>query len=69
VLDGNEVAVPAAWQAAVVVRRTNIFDDAHAMFDFSVDPLTGAPAFGQPLVCSKGALAWQFVPLCGWFSR
>jgi methionine-rich copper-binding protein CopC len=47
VLDGNEVAVPGAWQAEVVVRRTNVFDDARAMFDFSVDPLTGAPAFGQ----------------------
>jgi copper resistance protein C len=47
VLDGNEVAVPGGWQAEVMVRRTNIFDDARAMFDFSVDPLTGAPAFGQ----------------------
>ena len=32
VLDGNEVAVPGAWHAIVVVRRTNIFDDAQAAF-------------------------------------
>jgi hypothetical protein len=25
----------------------NVFDDARAMFGFSVDPLTGAPASGQ----------------------
>ena len=45
VLNGNEVAVPGAWHAVVIVRRTNIFDDAQAPFDFTVDPATGAPAF------------------------
>jgi len=44
-LGGNEVALPGAWHAVVVVRRTNIFDDAQAAFDFSVDPASGAPAF------------------------
>jgi hypothetical protein len=44
-LGGTEVALPGAWHAVVVVRRTNIFDDARAAFDFSVDPLSGAPAF------------------------
>ena len=45
ILNGNEVALPGAWHAIVVVRRTNIFDDAQAGFDFSIDPVTGAPAF------------------------
>jgi methionine-rich copper-binding protein CopC len=45
VLGGNEVAVPGAWHADVIVRRTNIFDDAQATFDFSVDPASGAPSF------------------------
>jgi len=45
VLNGNEVALPGAWHAVVVVRRTNIFDDAQAPFDFSIDPSTGAPSF------------------------
>jgi copper resistance protein C len=45
VLNGNEIAVPGAWHADVVVRRTNIFDDAEAGFDFAVDPASGAPAF------------------------
>jgi methionine-rich copper-binding protein CopC len=44
-LTGNEVAVPGAWHAVVIVRRTNIFDDAQAAFDFTIDPFTGAPAF------------------------
>jgi methionine-rich copper-binding protein CopC len=44
-LTGNEVAVPGAWHAVVIVRRTNIFDDAQAPFDFTVEPATGAPAF------------------------
>jgi methionine-rich copper-binding protein CopC len=46
VLDGNEVALPGAWSAEVIVRRTNIFDDAQAPFSFSIDPATGSPAFG-----------------------
>jgi copper resistance protein C len=45
VLSGNEVALPGTWHAVAVVRRTNIFDDAQAAFDFSVDAVTGAPAF------------------------
>ena len=45
VLNGNEVAVPGAWHAVVIVRRTNIFDDAQAPFDFSIDPATGSPTF------------------------
>jgi methionine-rich copper-binding protein CopC len=44
-LSGNEVALPGAWRALAVVRRTNIFDDAQAEFDFSVDAVTGAPIF------------------------
>jgi hypothetical protein len=46
VLDGNEVALPGAWKADVIVRRSNIFDDAQAGFTFTIDPATGAPAFG-----------------------
>jgi hypothetical protein len=45
VLSGDEVALPGAWHAVAVVRRTNIFDDAQAAFDFTVDPVTGTPAF------------------------
>jgi hypothetical protein len=45
VLGGNEVAVPGAWHAVVIVRRANVFDDAQAAFDFNVDPASGAPAF------------------------
>jgi methionine-rich copper-binding protein CopC len=45
VLDGNEVALPGNWQAVVIARRTNIFDDAMGTFGFTVDPSTGAPAF------------------------
>jgi methionine-rich copper-binding protein CopC len=45
VINGNEVAVPGTWHAVVIVRRTNIFDDAQAAFDFSVDPATGSPNF------------------------
>ena len=44
-LTGNEVAVPGAWHADVIVRRTNVVDDAQGSFDFSVDSVTGAPAF------------------------
>jgi hypothetical protein len=47
ILDGNEVAIPGAWHAQVIVRRTNAFDDAKADFDFSVDSVTGAPAFAS----------------------
>jgi hypothetical protein len=44
-LNGNEIAVPGAWHAVVVVRRTNVFDDAQATFDFAIDPASGVPAF------------------------
>jgi len=47
VLGGNEVAVPGAWHAQVIVRRQNIFDDAQGGFDFTVDPVSGAPAFAS----------------------
>lgn len=47
VLNGNEVAIPGAWHAQVIVRRTNVVDDAKGDFDFSVDSLTGAPAFAS----------------------
>jgi methionine-rich copper-binding protein CopC len=47
VLNGNEVAIPGAWHAQVIVRRTNVVDDAKGDFDFSVDNATGAPAFGS----------------------
>jgi methionine-rich copper-binding protein CopC len=45
VLNGNEIAVPGAWHADVVVRRTNVFDDAEAGFNFAVDPSSGVPSF------------------------
>jgi hypothetical protein len=45
VLAANEVAIPGMWHAVIIVRRTNIFDDAQATFDFNVDPLTGEPGF------------------------
>jgi methionine-rich copper-binding protein CopC len=45
VLDADEVSIPGAWHAQAIVRRANIFDDARADFDFSVDPQTGEPAF------------------------
>jgi methionine-rich copper-binding protein CopC len=45
VLNGNEVAIPGTWHAEVIVRRTNVFDDAKGEFDFTVDGGTGAPAF------------------------
>ena len=45
VLNNNEVAVPGAWHAQVIVRRTNVVDDAKGEFDFTVDSVTGAPAF------------------------
>jgi methionine-rich copper-binding protein CopC len=47
VLNGNEVAIPGAWHAQVIVRRANVVDDAKAGFDFTVDSLTGAPAFAS----------------------
>jgi len=46
-LTGNEVAVPGAWHAVVVVRRTNAVDDAQGSFDFTVDGVTGVPAFAS----------------------
>jgi methionine-rich copper-binding protein CopC len=46
ILNGNEVAIPGAWHAQVIVRRTNVVDDAKGDFDFTVDNTTGAPAFG-----------------------
>jgi methionine-rich copper-binding protein CopC len=45
ILNGNEVAVPGTWHADVVVRRTNIFDDAEAGFNFAVDATSGVPSF------------------------
>jgi methionine-rich copper-binding protein CopC len=53
VLNGNEVAMPGAWHAEVIVRRTNIFDDAKSEFDFSVDGATGSPAFGSANVATS----------------
>jgi methionine-rich copper-binding protein CopC len=47
VLNGNEVAVPGAWHAEVIVRRTNVVDDAKGEFDFTVDAATGTPAFAS----------------------
>jgi methionine-rich copper-binding protein CopC len=47
VLNGNEVAIPGAWHAQVIVRRTNVVDDAKGDFDFTVDNVTGAPAFAS----------------------
>jgi copper resistance protein C len=47
VLNGNEVALPGAWHAEVIVRRTNVVDDAKGEFDFTVDSTTGAPAFAS----------------------
>ena len=45
ILNNNEVAIPGAWHAQVIVRRTNVVDDAKGEFDFTVDAVTGAPAF------------------------
>lgn len=47
VLNGNEVAVPGAWHAQVIVRRTDVVDDAKGSFDFTVDGVSGAPAFAS----------------------
>jgi methionine-rich copper-binding protein CopC len=47
VLNGNEVAIPGAWHAQVIVRRANVVDDAKGEFDFTVDGVTGAPAFAS----------------------
>jgi alkylation response protein AidB-like acyl-CoA dehydrogenase len=47
VLNGNEIAIPGAWHAQVIVRRTNVMDDAKGDFDFAVDSVTGAPAFAS----------------------
>jgi methionine-rich copper-binding protein CopC len=47
ILNGNEIAVPGAWHAQVIVRRTNVVDDAKGDFDFTIDGLTGAPAFAS----------------------
>jgi len=47
VLNGNEVAIPGAWHAQVIVRRANVVDDAKADFDFTVDNTTGEPAFAR----------------------
>jgi hypothetical protein len=45
ILANNEVALPGAWHAVFVVRRTGIFDDAQATFDFNVDAMSGMPSF------------------------
>ena len=47
VLNNNEIAIPGAWHAQVIVRRTNVVDDAKGEFDFTVDGVTGAPAFAS----------------------
>jgi copper resistance protein C len=47
VLSNNEIALPGAWHAVVIVRRVNIFDDAAGAFDFIVDAASGAPAFAS----------------------
>jgi methionine-rich copper-binding protein CopC len=41
----NDVAVPGAWHADVIVRRHDVADDAQAGFDFTIDPTTGQPQF------------------------
>lgn len=46
-LTGNEIAVPGPWHAVVIVRRTNVVDDAQGAFDFTVDNATGSPAFAS----------------------
>jgi methionine-rich copper-binding protein CopC len=45
VLNGNEVAVPGAWKAVVIARRTNVVDDATGTFNFTINPATGEPTF------------------------
>jgi copper resistance protein C len=45
VLNGNEVALPGAWHAQVIVRRMSIFDDAQGAFDFTIDAASGQPSF------------------------
>lgn len=47
VLSGNEVAIPGAWHAQVIVRRTNVVDDAKGDFDFTVDTSSGIPEFNS----------------------
>jgi methionine-rich copper-binding protein CopC len=47
ILNGNEIAIPGAWHAQVIVRRTNVVDDAKGDFDFTVDTTSGAPAFAS----------------------
>lgn len=47
ILSGNEIAIPGAWHAQVIVRRTNVVDDAKGDFDFTIDGLSGAPAFAS----------------------
>lgn len=53
VLNGNEVAIPGTWHAQVIVRRTNVVDDAKGDFDFTVDSVTGAPAFASASVATS----------------
>jgi hypothetical protein len=43
-LTNNDVAVPGAWHADVIVRRHDTADDAQASLNFSIDP-TGQPSF------------------------
>lgn len=47
ILDNNEIALPGTWHAVAIVRRTNIFDDVEAPFDFTVDAATGQPVFAS----------------------
>jgi methionine-rich copper-binding protein CopC len=42
-LANNEVAIPGDWHADVIVRRTNVVDDAMGGFDFTVDSASGSP--------------------------
>jgi methionine-rich copper-binding protein CopC len=63
VLNGNEVAVPGAWHAQVIVRRANVVDDAKGDFDFSVDNVTGAPAFGSASTLTMADLGGFARPL------
>jgi methionine-rich copper-binding protein CopC len=45
-LTANELAVPGAWHAVAVVRRTNIFDDAQAVIWHNVSSDDGDPNDG-----------------------
>jgi methionine-rich copper-binding protein CopC len=44
-LTNNDVAVPGAWHADVIVRRHDTAADAQAGFNFTIDSTTGQPSF------------------------